>query len=882
MLQHPYRAILRHVTRPGRYLGGEFGAVEPPAHADVRVALAFPDAYEIGTSHMGLSILYEVIHQMPGMSAERVFMPWPDMEAQLRAHDLPLLSLEGARPLRAFDLVGFSLQYELTYTNVLAMLELGGIPLRSAARGAGDPIVIAGGPVALQSEPMAPFFDLVLTGDGEEALPAVIEKLAQFKREGRSRSAQIDALAALPHVLAPGQLTRQYNAEARRWVATTPGVATLAAVSDLNAHTTGAGPVPTVAAVFDRFSFEIARGCTEGCRFCQAGFLYRPVRERTVASAQAAVARAVCSLGYDEASLAALSSADHSRIAELVTSLGDTWTPKRVSLAVPSLRAYGLSAELVAVLARLRATGVTLAPEAGTQRLRDVVNKNVSEADLMAAAARFFDSGIGRIKLYFMLGLPTETEEDLAEIVHLSVRLRALGRQRLPKGRGDVVASISTFVPKPFTPFEREPMLPRDEIVARQRFISDLARRHRIDVRTHDVRLSWLEGVLCRGDAALADAIERAMQAGARFDGWDDMFREDIWTAALQDIDTASYLAAIPDGAPLPWDIVDTGITPSFLVAERDAARAAELTAPCGVFADAQGDATQFVCHTCGLKCRRADLPVKPRRAAAPDVSTLEAPRERPARPVPQPVLQASDAPPVRFRFYFSIVGRQMFLGHLDTMRHLMRSLRRAGLDVYYTQGFHPKPRIEAPPPLPLGSGALAEPFDFWLLDPPEDAEIATRLAAALPPDLGLQQVLRLTPDAPKLSRVLAAADYIALVPVARPELEAVVSRLLASDELRVWRERKGRRKEIDVRPFVLAAHICEDVSVLAPHFELSGRTPLFMRLRVTGAGGTRPAEVLASLLPEGTEEPWVVRTRWWDESVLPDASPASPEGVPA
>jgi radical SAM family uncharacterized protein/radical SAM-linked protein len=861
MLDHPYAEFLARVERPGRYVGGEFGAVEPPDEADLRIALAYPDVYEIGMSHLGLSVLYEVVNSVDGLSAERVFMPWDDLEAELRARELPLVSLEAARPLREFDVLGFSLQYELTYTNLLAMLELGRVPLCSAGRAEGDPLVLVGGPLAVHCEPLAPFLDLALIGDGEQDLPALLAAIVESRRQGLDRALTIERCCRLGSVFAPGLLERnEDDASGAVVVESNRPVATRARVRDLGAHPPGRGPVPAIKAVFDRVSLEIARGCVEGCRFCQAGFLYRPVRERTVEQVRAAAERATSELGFDEVSLASLSSADHSRIGPLVSELGEKLTPRRISLSVPSLRAYGLSDELVEVLARLRATGVTLAPEAGSQRLRDAINKNVTEADLLAAARRFFDRGFKRIKLYFMLGLPGETDDDLAEIVRLAARLRDLGRGRMGGRPPAIAVSVSTFVPKPFTPFAREAMIDLAEIRRRQSLVIEAGRRAKIEVRVHDPRLSRLEGVFSRGDITLAPLLERALACGARFDGWGDKFDEGAWERASEGFAWADRLAPIPDGARVPWDHVDVGVDPDFLVDERDRARDAVTTRPCGRF-EAGGESPEVICHVCGLECDPEVLPLRSPRPE--DEGEIRPPPSAPGgRPRPRPVEVLDDQVPRAVRLTLATWGRQAFVGHLDTMGQVMRCLRRAGLTLHYTRGFHPKPKIQSGPALPLGTVSLAEPIDVWLIDPPAEDEILERLSVACPADMEFTGARFVEPGEDKLSKAVEAAEYVCLARADRADLRAAVAYLLGAERFEITRVRKGRTRRIDVRPLVLGARVLDEQPAGLRIPPAPGRVAVAFDLSVPPSGGTRPQELLEAALGVSDLDLWCVRTR--------------------
>ena len=626
-MDHPYASFVHLVQKPARYLGGEFGARPKDwDSAEARVCLAFPDVYDIGMSHLGFKILYKLLNDDPRTLAERAYAPWVDMEKQLRARGVPLVSCESARPLRDFDVVGFSLQFELTYTNVLLMLDLGGIPLCADARLEDDPLVLAGGPTATHPEPLAPFLDAIVIGDGEERASEVALAWARAKKAGVPRAERLRALARLKGVYVPSLYATRVEADTGFTVvdgplhddAPMPVVRTL--VDDLNLFPfPDDGPIGGPEAIFDRMSIEIARGCTEGCRFCQAGMIYRPVRERDPEQIVTAVVSAVKKSGYDEASLTSLSTADYSCVAPLVKKVADALAPKRVSLGVSSLRAYGLEENVLDDIARVRATGVTFAPEAGTQRMRDVINKNVTEEQLLETAERVFSRGWQSMKLYFMIGLPTEEEADVREIPRVGGRARAIGKRvKRALGAGGspkVTVSVSTHVPKPHTPFQWCAMDAPSQVSEKQKWLEEEARAANVDLRMHDSDTSWLEAVFARGDRSLAPVLERAYRAGARFDSWEDQKRMSVWEDAFraEGVDPATYLGTVPVKARLPWDHIDVGLEEGFLLREYRKALKNRLSLPCGKVAgafvhatnlrEAEADSRKLVCYDCGVAC---------------------------------------------------------------------------------------------------------------------------------------------------------------------------------------------------------------------------------------------------------------------------------------
>lgn len=707
MGQHPWLSFLHDVRQPSRYVGGEFGSCHNP-DAPNSIALVFPDVYEVGMSHLGTQILYSILSAQPDIRVERAFSPWPDMEAELRSRGLPLISLEEWRPLGQFDILGFSIQHELCYTNVLTALDLSGIPLRSADRSDTDPVILAGGPCASHAEPVAPFFDAIFIGEAEAELAGIVRAVGGMRRAGKPRREILLMLAAMPGVYVPS-LYRMKRDPAAGWLVPEPdheGVP--ARVRRVVVRNLDDYPIPTRTimpwnrAVFDRVSIEIARGCSEGCRFCEAGFSYRPLRDRDPRRILSDSLSAIEACGYEEISLGALSPADYPALPPLVSALSACVTPLNVTLSVSSLRAYGLSEGVLRDMKTVRAAGLTLAPEAGTQRLRDVINKNITEDDMLEAARRAFSAGWQRLKLYFMLGLPTETDEDVAAVVELARRVLRVGRGL---GRADVNAAVGVFVPRPHTPFQWEAMAEQDVVAHRQWILRDSAPRTGVTFKYPNQRISRLECVLARGDRSVADAVERAFRAGCRFDNWSETFRPDLWDVAFVEagVDQAMFLGAVPHNAELPWNVADLLVSVEFLARERDKATEGRTTKPCekpsgGGLTPADFD-RGVVCHACGAGCVPAEL-AGVRQAVSAAGEALVAP----------PV--SEQAPATGWHMVYTRSGASAWLSQIDLVKHIPRIFKRAGYEPVFSGGFHPMPRFSYCEPMAVGYRSAGEWLD--------------------------------------------------------------------------------------------------------------------------------------------------------------------------
>lgn len=585
---------LRSVTKPTRYVGGEYNAIKKDlSKVRVKMAMAFPDVYEVGMSHLGSKILYHVVNGIDGVAMERVFAPWVDMEAVLRANDIPLVSLESQIPLHEFDIVGFSLQYELSFSNVVNMLALGRVPLLAKDRGINDPLVIAGGPNAFNPEPLSDFLDVVVIGDGEEIIVQMITAYDRWKASGSTdrRDLLLD-LVKLDGVYVPSFYQDQYDESGHfngvvKLEEQAPSLVRRSLIPDLDQAPFPTNPVvPFTEVIHDRVMLELFRGCSRGCRFCQAGVLYRPVRERSLEQLIETAEKAVRATGYNDISLTSLSTMDYTQVEKLVDGLLAKFSCEGVGLSLPSLRVDSFSVALANKVQQVRKSGLTLAPEAGTQRLRDVINKNVTEEELITAVKGAFEAGWNAVKLYFMLGLPSETDADLDGIADLAQKVvdtyRSLNLKRKQGLR--VTVSVSTFVPKPHTPFQWEPQVELAEVRRRQQYLKGRFKTRVIDYNYHDPETSFLEAVFAKGDRRLGKTLLRAWELGCRFDGWSEHFKPHAWKQALEEtgIDPQAYAnRTLGLSDPLPWDHLDSGVTKEWLWEERERAYAGVTTEDC-------------------------------------------------------------------------------------------------------------------------------------------------------------------------------------------------------------------------------------------------------------------------------------------------------------
>jgi radical SAM family uncharacterized protein/radical SAM-linked protein len=712
--------ILQLVEQPSRYLGSEINTVKKDrSQVDLYFGLVFPDLYEIGTSHFGLQILYHILNAHPKIAAERIFAPAPDMAAHLRSLHLSLASLESQKPLAEFDVIGFSLLYELNYTNVLGILELSGIPFLARERDVSFPIIIAGGPCMCNPEPVAGFFDAIVIGDGENVITELCRDWFEWRENDRyNKQALLKQWARIDGVYIPEFFKVKFDRS---------GFQNLfprfkkyrrikrAVIGDLNEAPFPDAPViPYAKPVHDRLRLEVSRGCTRGCRFCQAGMIYRPVRERSPERLLSLSEASVKATGYEDISLLSLSTGDYNCIQPLMENLMTLYGHRRIALSLPSLRAGTLTPKLMKLIKKVRKTGFTIAPEAGSQRLRDSINKNITEKDIIETTNDAFALGWQIVKLYFMVGLPTETDDDVQAIVELVKRINASKRKSRPNGHINV--SVATFIPKPHTPFQWMPQISLNESKEKIAWLKHHLKIPGVRFKWQNSEVSLVEGLWARGDRRLSRLLITAYRKGCQFDGWSDKFKYRLWEASFleEGVDVDFYTTRLRDKTePLPWDHIDSMILKKYLVREWEKAIGGELTADCR-----NGECNQ--CGACDFSAITPKVFGDCKHQGAKDIITI--PKQ--------------DDAYKKFRISFSKVGTAKYFGHLEMVNIFFRALRRAEIPVKYSKGFHPKPNISFEDPLPVGLESLTETFYLSVHDSVEPVAVVEKLNRHLPEGL--------------------------------------------------------------------------------------------------------------------------------------------------
>jgi radical SAM family uncharacterized protein/radical SAM-linked protein len=824
--EYLFDKILPFVSKPGRYIGNEVNMSRKELRNDLcRIALVFPDVYEVGMSYNGFPILYNILNKKEGMYAERAFAPWNDMEEQMRANKLPLFSLETFSPLASFDIIGFTFQYELFATSIVNLIDLSGLPIKSRDR-KDLPLIVLGGPSIYNPEPMADFIDVAVIGDGEDIIVEIAEIVQSLKLNGEDRKAILKRLCKVKGVYVPEFYEPIFSIHGdfdglKAVEKDAPRRIKARTVEELATDNYPTKPlVPMIGTTHDRVSLEIARGCSRGCRFCNAGFVYRPVRERSVEDLVRQALDNIDSTGYDEISLVSLSTSDYTNLTELMGKLNDSLGDKMVNLSFPSLRPESFTEEVAFYAKGVRKSGLTLAPEAGSQRLRDIINKATSEESLLKAVDLAFKEGWKSVKLYFMIGQPDENDLDLEGIIDLIEKVAITARKHHGK---KVNVSISPFVPKPLTPFQWV----QQNSMAETESKLDLIKRN---IKARNVKLSWrnadiaaVEGILARGDRRLCSVIKKAWELGARLDGWSENFDFERWNTAVSESEFTfeKLLGGFSKSSSLPWDHINKGITKKFLKDEYSRAKSQNVTPDCR-FTD---------CSSCGLMgetvCK--EIINKPQ--------VLEHAEKR----------QISNTKNIRKGNYLSkqIIrieygkGEHVrYLSHLDMMRMFERAMRRAQVPLAYTEGFNPRPKISYGPALATGYTSESEFMDVHIaIEGPYD--IKASLSPHLPLGIEIKSTKKLVTKSRSLTALIDRLDYDIYLDgtIDQKEIDTLISELLSKDEIIVKRLKKGKDLKVyNIRPSILQM--------------TSNPRGLSLQSKIFNGLSVRAEEILRHLLP--------------------------------